>query len=226
MLFPEVKKVTYKISSIDYVTCQIQLQSHPALDISAFQKLVKEKYPQLSEAPDEKWKISISGNCLSLSTHAYQGWEDFRDKLQNLLPLLVEKQKLDHFTMVSLRYVYIFEPSKLGLKGTAWKHLIKPGVLGVLGNDDMSDNIENLENISLIKLTGPNIILKTDVKTIRKTEGGELCLMMDFDLTEKRERSLNEITAALNHLNAGLTRIFRWGIKTRLHNALEPEKLP
>jgi hypothetical protein len=90
----------------------------------------------------------------------------------------------------------------------------------------MSDNIENLENISLIKLTGPNIILKTDVKTIRKTEGGELCLMMDFDLTEKRERSLNEITAALNHLNAGLTRIFRWGIKTRLHNALEPEKLP
>jgi len=225
MLFPEVEKVTYKISPVDSVTCEIQLLSLPALDIASIQQLVKEKYPKFSELLDKKWKISIDGKCLSLSTSDYQDWEDFRDKFQKLLKVLIEKYSLKNFTMISLRHNNIFQLSKLGLKGVAWKNLINPAVLGVLASEDMVDNIENLENIVLIGLAGKNTTLKIDVKTIGNSENGELCMMLNTDLSEIRERSLDEITTALNHLNAGLTRIFRWTIKNRLHTSMEPQKL-
>ena len=250
MLFPEVEKVTYKINSIESVTCQIHFP--PIMKIEnegavSFQAATTKKYPKFSKSivsfsdedyqtpacsenkkfmfcsEDEKWRIILTNDNLSISTDNYQGWEDLKDRLQIPVKALVDLYQLDRFNQVSLRSIYKFVPSRLGLKGAAWKSLVDPCLLGVLASESMVENIENLENISFIQLTNRNTVLKIGTKIIRMTEGGELCLMLDEDLSEAADRGLDKLEAALNHLNAGSTRMFRWCIKDRLHKAMKPE---
>ena len=97
------------------------------------------------------------------------------------------------------------------------------GVLGVLASEDMRDNIENVENICIIRLTNRNTVLKIGTKTTRMPKNEELSLIFDQDLSEIADRGLDQLTGALNHLSAGSSRMFRWGIKDQLHNAMKPE---
>ena len=250
MLFPEVEKVIYKINCKESVTCQLRFPSVMKIENEgavSFKELVNKNYPEFSKsiAPtsdeteqsstcsgnkifvfcskDGKWKINLKNNNLSLSTTNYHDWEDFKNRLQIPLKALIDSCKIDHFNQIGLRTVYIFMPSKLGLKDVVWKNLVSPGILGVLALEDMAGNIENLENISFIRLANRNTILKIGTKTVRMTEKGEIGLTIDEDLSETADRGLDQIEGSLNHLNAGSTRMFRWGIKDRLHKAMKPE---
>ncbi len=237
MLFPEVDKVNYKINCREMVTCRLQFPAIVKIDTEgplSFLKIISDKYPNFSpstenkifvfSSEDEKWKINLTSNYISLSTNNYQNWEDFRERLQFILKKFVYHYRLKNFNIISLNSVYKFIPSKLGLNGVTWNSLVNHGVLGVLASDDMFDNIENVENICIIRLTNRNTVLKIGTRTIRMPNG-EISLIFNQDLSEIADRSLDQLTGALNHLSAGSTRMFRWGIKDQLHNAMKPEIL-
>jgi uncharacterized protein YukJ len=87
----------------------------------------------------------------------------------------------------------------------------------------MAENIENAQNISLIQLSNTQTVLKVVTKTVRNQGSGEICLMLDMDLSETADKKIEQLTFTLNHLNAGSFRMMRWCIKDRLHKALQPK---
>jgi len=236
MLFPEVDKVNYKINCREIVTCRLQFPTIMKIDTDgplSFKKIISDKYPKFStldenkafvfSSEDGKWKINLTSNYISLSTNNYKDWENFRERLQIILKKFVDHYQLKLFNIISLNSVYKFIPSKLGLNGVSWNNLVNAGVLGVLASEDMRDNIENVENICIIRLTNRNTVLKIGTKTTRMPKNEELSLIFDQDLSEIADRGLDQLTGALNHLSAGSSRMFRWGIKDQLHNAMKPE---
>ena len=81
---------------------------------------------------DNRWKINLTKDFISLSTLQYTNWEDFARHLDKLLAAFIELYKPAYFQRVGLRYVNIFSRSKLGLEGSKWAELISPAYVGPL----------------------------------------------------------------------------------------------
>ena len=67
---------------------------------------------------DNKWKLNLTQNFISLSTVAYPGWEEFGHRFDLPLAQFIRIYQPSFFERIGLRYVNIFSRKALSLDST------------------------------------------------------------------------------------------------------------
>jgi uncharacterized protein (TIGR04255 family) len=154
----------------------------------------------------------------------YTRWEEFIDYYKKPLEALKDIYNPPFFVRIGLRYIDIFNRSELDLKDTSWTELIQPYILGILSSD-VADRVKAYENKQDILLSDNSSILHMTNSLVQKLPENETCFIIDSDFSNSRRTSFDEIYDKMNFLNANASKMIRWAIKDKLHNAMNPQKI-
>jgi uncharacterized protein (TIGR04255 family) len=126
---PNVNSVRYERNLIDIAVCELRFPTLLELERKApekLQKILRKKYPYfetheraefnssenlpghyryLFRSKSQNWTVSIHSNGISLETSAYTDFEDFYEKLSDIVETSKDLIDSDFFTRVGLRYV-------------------------------------------------------------------------------------------------------------------------
>lgn len=174
---------------------------------------------------DGAWKINLTRTFIALTTKRYERWEEFRDKLQIPLTALEKVYSPDYLSRVGLRYIDVIKRSTLNIKDLAWDKLIRPYISGVLGSPMVGNFVKNFESKYEIGLADNESIVRIIAKFVEAKEDNEICFMIDSDFYVSKRIGLSSTIDKLNYFNLRASRLIRWCITNRLHQAMEPKEL-
>lgn len=174
---------------------------------------------------DGSWRINLARNFVALSTTKYHRWEEFKTMLSTPLDSLLTVYAPKYFSRVGLRYVDIIQRSKLGLSDVAWKDLLQTHVLSILSAHDVYENVKLSESKHEIGLSDNESMLRMITGLVADVETGEVCFMIDSDFSNADKTQVESVINRLDFFNSRGSRLIRWCITDRLHNAMEPQNL-
>jgi uncharacterized protein (TIGR04255 family) len=173
---------------------------------------------------DGLFKINLTRTFLALSAKRYDRWENFIGKLANPFQALRDIYNPAYFSRIGLRYVDVIKRSVLNLVNVPWRELLSSSLIGMLGSPDTDTFVENLEMLQEIQLSEQNGTARIATK-LAKTQEGENIFILDSDFFVAAKTNVDDAMAKLAFFNSRSTRLIRWAVTDRLHNALEPEPL-
>lgn len=175
---------------------------------------------------DGFWRINLTRTFLALTCTKYERRSLFQEKLAHPLKALIETYNPAYFSRIGLRYVDIIRRSVLGLENVAWKELLQPHILGLLGTpDDVSQNIQNLEAKYEIRLEDGSSVARITIGLVEWPEKSEECFMIDTDFFNIGKIAISDVTSKLDYFHIRGSRLIQWLIKEKLHTAMEPKEL-
>ena len=210
-------------------------QDQPAPRVTMKDGEVKVEKPQSVTnynfiSADNRWKLNLTRDFISLSTVAYQGWEDFARRLDQPLAQFIRIYQPAFFQRIGLRYVNIFSRRDMGLVGTPWRELFTGPYLGLLNFEDVDegrtvksavDYDTALDGSCRVKVhAGPGNI-KSNVPGA--PEDKEVKFILDMDLYMGGEVAPMLAAPSLETLHNHSTRLFQGAITRKLHDAMVPE---
>lgn len=201
-----------------------QIQSDPTKQI--LKPFSCKNYEFSSE--DEEWKINLTRNFVSLKTKKYERWETFKEKLLIPFETLKEVYSPNYFLRVGLRYFDVFKRSFLNFPpNTNWDELLQPYILGLMGDPrtDLKDKVKNFASIYEIGLSDGESNVVINAKLVKAVKDDEICFMIDSDFYNANKTPIDSTMERLDFFNAQASRLIRWCITDRLHNAMEPQSL-
>jgi uncharacterized protein (TIGR04255 family) len=173
---------------------------------------------------DEKWKVSLTRDFLSLSTSQYTRWEHFRQHLEAPLQALIGVYAPAFFTRVGLRYQDLIQRSRLGLPpATKWSELIRPHIAGVHAVPELEGAVEESLGQLLISLPQFKAKVRINYGIVQTTELDEKCFLIDADYYTEERTKTDAVDGILAYFNKQSGRLFRWCIEDRLQKAMEPQ---
>jgi uncharacterized protein (TIGR04255 family) len=195
----------------------------------SFAELVKRNLPRRKltgydfASADEKWKVSLTRDFLSLSTNQYTRWEDFRQHLERPLQALTAVYDPAFFTRVGLRYQDLIQKSRLGLpETTRWSELLRPHIAGVHAVPELAGAVEESLGQLLISLPQFGSRVRVNYGIVQTVESNENCFLIDGDYYTEERTKTDAVDAILAYFNKQSGRLFRWCIEDRLQKAMEP----
>lgn len=184
-------------------------------------------YQFLSE--DGRWKVNLTNSFIALATPAYTCWEDFAQKLDEVLAHFINVYHPSYFERIGLRYINAFSRKALELEGVPFAELIQPAFLGLMAEEDVQEqsflratqDIEmNLAGGCRLKMhAGPGMVKRNNV------EDKEVKFILDNDIFMPGKIEMKHSAGALNTVHTHADRIFRGAMTDQLHNAMEPQPL-
>lgn len=178
---------------------------------------------------DNKWKLNLTRNFISLSTVAYPGWEEFTRQFDLPLAEFIRIYQPAFFERIGLRYLNVFSRSALDLPDEPWRALIAPAYLGPLSQEDVKEeNVSkcsvdtelSLDNSCRARIhAGPGQVRLNLPGAAQDTEKK---FIFDLDLSMSGQIDPRMAAAGLETLHAHSTPIFQGAITDRLHSALQP----
>lgn len=241
------------------VICQLRYFDILKIDTTEpadFQEAIRDEYPQYAKkveqlppqivngkptaqqsvnnhqfiSADGQWKISMTRGFIALSTHRYVRWEEFAKRLDRILAAFIRIYKPNCFTRVGLRYINAFNRQTLLLEDYAWRELIQPGYIGLMGEEDAQESafLKNEQTVTMampggakanIKC-GPGLLRKINNRTRQSVE--EKVYMLDLDLYMEGNVPLNQAVPALNVVHGNAGSLFRGALSDTLFDAMQP----
>jgi uncharacterized protein (TIGR04255 family) len=182
------------------------------------------------ESQDRTWSVTLSREFLVLKTSTYRRWEEFRERLESARQAFEQVYRPTTYAQIGLRYVDIVRRSIIGLDNVAWSDLLSPHIAGELSTEEFGENIDSMSR-QLHCRFGNNecfLTLKTGIALAEPTTRGgakEKCFLIDSDFHTHRPTELTNVTAVLDTFNRASGNLFRWAIRPRLREALDPQPL-
>ncbi|MCW5963360.1 MAG: TIGR04255 family protein [Bryobacterales bacterium] len=172
---------------------------------------------------DEKWKVSLTRDFLSLATTEYTRWEDFRQHLNGPLDALMSAYRPAFFTRIGLRYQDLIQRSILEIpETTKWSELIKPHISGVHAVPELDGAVEEFMGQLLIRLPEFNSKVRVNYGVAQRVDSNEDCFLIDSDYHTGERTRYDAVGGILDYFNKQSGRLFRWCIKPELHQAMDP----
>ncbi|MHB8336515.1 MAG: TIGR04255 family protein [Ignavibacteriaceae bacterium] len=171
---------------------------------------------------DEVLKVNLTRTFIALSTSQYKKWEDFLDIFKKLIDSLFEIYSPSFITRVGLRYINIFDRRVLDLRDTEWKELLNPLLVGLLSTE-FKNNIDVFESIYEIKLIDNISKVRIATSLVEEINTKEKSFMVDSDFSHSKRASQDLAMEKLEFLHQRSTRLIRYIVTDKLHNAMEPE---
>lgn len=178
---------------------------------------------------DNKWKLNLTRDFISLSTLAYDGWEEFANRLDLPLAQFIKTYSPAFFQRLGLRYVNLFSRRELGLEDEPFRELFTEPYLGILSQEDVREDATvkcsvdfdtALDGSCRAKVhAGPGLI-KSNAPNVPQDK--EVKFVLDFDLFMGGELAPAYAAGALETLHAHSTELFLGAITDKLYRALEP----
>src|SRR4030042_898777 len=161
---------------------------------------------------DAKRFISLGDGFISLAETEYEKWESFREEMAKAEQSLVRVYEPALYSRVGLRYRDVISRKNLGLEGIGWQELLKPQMLGELGDEQISDNVMRIQTQVIIKIpdiTDGQVVLKHGL--VGPNGNDEECYLIDADFYIERKEGIDEPFKTLDKFNRMAGRLFRWG---------------
>ena len=174
---------------------------------------------------DGLWKVNLTRTFIALTTTKYERWESFRDRLILPLQALNDIYTPAYFTRIGLRYVDVIRRSKVDLPDVPWRDLVSPPLIGMLGSPDTADSVERFEAVHEIRLAEQGGTARIIAKLVKTVGAPEDFFVIDSDFFDTSRAEIDAAINKLNFFNSRSTRLMRWAITDRLHQALEPQPL-
>ena len=172
---------------------------------------------------DGQWKINLTRTFLALTTNSYDVWEDFKKRLEIPLNAFINVYSVSHFSRIGLRYKDVIQRSALGLDGVGWSELLKPQILGILADSELSQNVRDLQSVCEISLPDIDSAVRVSSRLTRDRERDEICYVIDSDFFDAQKASIGRARSKFDDFNQHASRLFRWCITERLHKSMEPQ---
>lgn len=176
---------------------------------------------QFSSA-DERWALHLAPDYLSLTTRAYQCWEEFRDRLIDLLHVLRDIYQPAFFSRIGLRYQDIIRRETLGLAERAWSDILAPHIAGVLSQNQMANQVKHTVTQTVIDLAPIPGQVRISHGLVYEPPTNQARFMIDSDFSVDSRTEFQDAIPRLNDFNQQAGRLFRWCIRDTLHEAMEP----
>lgn len=173
---------------------------------------------------DGSWHVNLTRTFVSLSTTKYSKWEEFREMLIHPYEALMEAYSPPFFTRIGLRYTDIFDRSELGLTDVPWSELLSSPFIGLLCSEVESE-IRSFEGKYEIGLDDKISMLRMINRYIEKLPSREKCFLVDGDFFYPKRADVRAYSDILSFLHDHATRLIRFIILERLHEAMEPRDL-
>lgn len=174
---------------------------------------------------DDLWKINLTRTFIALSAKRYARWEEFLEKLSKPLNALIDIYAPQYFMRVGLRYINVIRRSTLNLSDIDWSELFKPSILGVLSSPELKNRVQALENNYEISLSDGESVVRIITALVTTVNDNEISYRIDNDFYSSKKTNIETAIEKLNYFNVRASRLIRWCITDRLHEAMEPEIL-
>lgn len=154
---PEAKPLVYPRNFIKMAVCEVrfptllELETRPPVEIQA---ALRKEYPlydsshDLSLQPsglgqearhtlqskDRRWQVVLKPSALAVGTSHYSGFDELKERIENVLRATLTLLDTDFFTRVGLRYHNALPTTERALEGWVNPLLIAPLSSGVFGD--------------------------------------------------------------------------------------------
>jgi uncharacterized protein (TIGR04255 family) len=174
---------------------------------------------------DRVWTVALVGDYFSVSTKQYVRWEDFRQRIEAVLKVVLEIYRFQIFTRLGLRYQDVISRERLGLEKNKWSDLLQPYIAGELTTDEITeDAVASRETVLTMKLdNGDALLFRHGLVSHKETQKRAYLLDSDFFSEEQRTADIDDTLKIADRLHANSGRFFRWCITDALHAAMEPQ---
>jgi uncharacterized protein (TIGR04255 family) len=176
------------------------------------------------------WTVTLSREAIALKTIAYTRWEEFLEQLDRVREAFEEIYKPPSYTRLGLRYVDVIHRSKLELGGVAWGELLNEAIAGEFSAPEFGEHIDSAQRQLHCRLEGDDCFLtmRTGLALAEQAMRGaakEKCFLIDCDFHTHGTTEIGNVTTVLNRFNRASGNLFRWAIRHRLRDALQPQPL-
>ena len=200
----------------------LQVPSSPPVSTAALTLSQGQPYEFLSR--EDGWKLTLASDFLALSTANYQRWEEFRERLQFAIDLVMEFYNPSHFTRIGLRYQDIIFRADLGLQNRPWSELLKAPLVGILAAEELpADDFQEVLSLFSCQLDAPDAFARVRYGLAKKTDRNEVGYLIDADFFFQAPTEVRDVTTTLDSFNREAGNLFRWCLTRELHEALGPQ---
>ncbi|WP_409968257.1 TIGR04255 family protein [Bengtsoniella intestinalis] len=239
----------YILPPVHEVVCQVRfpaILSINTTDPADFQEQIRDIFPKYSTrqekspqpnvppvtnhtfiSADNRWKLNLTKEFLSLSTLQYSSWSEFAAQLDRPLAEFIRIYKPANFSRVGLRYMNLVNREKLGLENCSWDELIAPAYLGPMaeGSFNPEDVLSINTNFSLKLSTSARANVKSGtIQLQQKTPEGikksKPMFLFDMDLFMAGETPCTLCAPALQTLHGHALPLFEDFLTDTLRNAM------
>ena len=173
---------------------------------------------------DNKYKINLTSSFISLSTVAYTQWEDYLNRVKQIIPLFEEIYAPSFYTRVGLRYIDVITKSNLGLIDKKWSELIRPHVLGILGTE-IEDGARSYLSESEYANSDGKTFTKVHFELVHVNDSPETSFLIDTDYFISETVSKEDIITLSELLHFNSSNFIGSSITPVLSAAMEPVDL-
>lgn len=186
--------------------------------------------PQSYEFADAKheWRISLTSDYIALTCARYPRWEQFSERLTDILNALWDVYRPAHYSRIGLRYRNVITRSKLGLDpALPWSELLNDWAIGELCRFEVAAEIQQSFREVVLRLVEFDSFARVQHGLAdgdpRMTD--ELSYVIDCDFFTNLKTEITDAQLVLNFLNQQSGRLFRWYVRDPLHVAMEPHSI-
>jgi uncharacterized protein (TIGR04255 family) len=171
---------------------------------------------------DKKWQVGLTRESFELKTSSYTRWETFRGRLVRLRGALEAVYRPGAYSRIGLRYVNVIRRSSIGLANAPWSELLAPYIAGELSAPELADGIDSASSQMHCRIADSDCFLTLKTGIVLAEPEKERCFLIDGDFHTHGNTEMDNVLDTLDRFNRTSGRLFRWCIKQRLHDALEP----
>jgi len=171
---------------------------------------------------DQKWKVILTRESLTLAASDYKKWEDFKEHFEIPLKAFVEEYTPPFFSRIGLRYQDVIQRSELQLTNIGWGELLESHIAGEFSSTAIANDIVRCVNQLTISLGENNGMVLLNHGLV-PNQNNETCYLIDSDFFTENRTKVSDAIQKLDYFNKQAGRLFRWCITERLHDALEPQ---
>ena len=172
---------------------------------------------------DGKKTITLNKDFLSLTTTEYGEWKAFIAELKGSLDALIRFYKPALFTRIGLRYQNAILRSEIDQSGVNWSELINPYMAGILADDHVGQHVNECTQVAIIRLSNGLGHVRIQQGLAMEQNRKEPVYLIDSDFYNEHPQETGNELDILDQLHRQAGHFFRWAIKPRLHDAMEPK---
>jgi len=174
---------------------------------------------------DNRWKINLTQNFISLSTLHYTSWEEFAQRLDEPLAQFIQLYCPAPFDRIGLRYLNAFSRSRLGLEGHRWNDLLEPPFLGPLDEEDIQEDATTQCWLDLETGLSDSIRMKLRAGPGRMGDAKkdpEIKFILDTDFSLTGKTTPDKVPETLETMHRYAVRLFLGSMTNLTFTALGP----
>jgi uncharacterized protein (TIGR04255 family) len=174
---------------------------------------------------DGKKTITLNKEFLSLTTTEYGEWNAFIGDLKGPLEALIRIYKPALFIRIGLRYQNVILRSEIDQSEADWSELINPYMAGILADEHVGQHVNECMQVAIVRLSDELGNVRIQQGLVIEQTRNEPAYLIDSDFYNEQPQETGNELEILDQLHRQAGHFFRWAIKRRLHDAMEP-KLP